>query len=134
MILEQHFLGFDPRQSFDCIPSCPLYQEPVTGIWFETWFFTGWQVAWIIDTGIVYQKAYACFDIVGCFLGINLCPGISGVGFTGNETNTFGAKPRDHDQWLLTARQSTNSDALPEPGTIFACAGMTRAVGYASGG
>jgi hypothetical protein len=131
VIVEKHFLGFSPDAGRKCGRNCSRTHQCVTAVWYEAWFFTyeqhlihvtfALEQEFYFNTGIVWNKGTACFDQLGCFLGIDHCNELGGVGYWGNTSNLFGATPPTADEWLAKARREAHADQYPEPGTISVC-------------
>jgi hypothetical protein len=123
------FLGYDPRNGLPVQQACPRIQTCATVVWFEKWGFTGWTKGDVSDTGIVYQKHWHAFDMLGNQIEAP-CPGVmSGCGFSGNETCTKTQHCKDDDEWLSFARDRCNAGALPPPGAIFYAPGFADYIG-----
>jgi hypothetical protein len=131
-VTEEHFVGFDPTLGPTRAPGCPYNKVGATIIWYEQWFFTGWTVKYISDTGIMYVIGYGTFDILGNLIAMDDIYGLGACGFGGNETCYFEQKCPTNDAWLKRARAACGSETKPQPGTVMLAPTMSFEIGVAA--
>lgn len=128
-ILEEHWLGFDPKFGATPAAGCPFLDLAGCIIWYERWSFTGWSLGNKRNTGISYTHCYVTFDHVGNVLSDQATSDLLCCGFAGNTTGSPTRPPPSPDEWLARARAVCEKYNLPPPGTIMLHPDATKILG-----
>ena len=121
-ILEEIYIGFDPRQAEAPPPDPVCGNEPAFGIWREKIVHhASDRRGGRYNTGINYSLCYSLFDAQGNYLREGPWDDVQCAGFAGNETCALDGEKRckTPDEWLGEARNKVRADQYPEPGTMF---------------